>query len=561
MSDVDEVHSTRPGPRWATVGASVLTGALLFAAGLVGGWVAASQKSGPVDAHGHGEDPGDAHDHAKHGPTLSPRTLANLGVEVAELKPAEFVRAREIPAVVEVRPGSLRPVSVPVPGVLEDILVVEGQRVEAGAPVARVRRDAFPRPTLALTDALLRPLNEEFHAAVAEMRSSFLALTIAQEELARVRGVLSETSNTVPTKVEIDLRNEERRALRALESARQEGERHGMTPQEIASIESGGPTPADLPPAERVLARNGLWSEDAATVLAALPEELRRQSYVAAVLGELVGSRALTPRMAEALRSKPALAAAFLDVAGLIQQGWTVESLLALIEAGALEALVTLRAPQGGSDWDVETVRARPGDRVEAGSSIVDCRDLSHVQLELAPAGPDLSAIAAALTAGEPVLADPLLPGSAPSLEGLRIERLKAATEHADRAAAIVPVANRPLSAAKGASDREFRSWALRPGLRYVVRVPIERLAGRFVLPADSVASQGPDTVLILEDGAGFRPVPVRVEHRDSRTVVVANDGAVFPGDRAVVRGAYSLMLAIQAAAGGGADPHAGHQH
>jgi multidrug efflux pump subunit AcrA (membrane-fusion protein) len=94
-----------------------------------------------------------------------------------------------------------------------------------------------------------------------------------------------------------------------------------------------------------------------------------------------------------------------------------------------------------------------------------------------------------------------------------------------------------------------------------VVRVPVERLPGRFVLPADAVASRGPDTVVLLEDGKGFLPVPVRVEHRDARVVVVAADGAVFPGDRAVVHGAYAVLLAVQAATGGGVDPHAGHSH
>jgi multidrug efflux pump subunit AcrA (membrane-fusion protein) len=464
-----------------------------------------------------------------------------------------------VPATVAVRPGSLRPVSVPVGGVLEEILVVEGQRVAAGAPVARLRRDAFPRPALVLTDAVLLPLNEAFHEAVAGLRSAAQALAIAREELARVRGVLSASGGVVPTKVEIDLRNEERRAQGALENARHEAERHGLAPEEVAAIEAGGEATTDLPSVERVLARNGLWSERASAVLAALPEDVRRLPYAAAVLGELVGARALTPRMAEAITARPALAASFLDVAGLVQQGWTVESLVALAEGGALEPVVTVRAPQGSPDWDVEAVRARPGDRVEAGDVLAECRDLSRVHLRLAPAGPDLAAIASVLEAGETLGAEPLLAGSGPALEGLRLLRLDADGRDAG-GGPVVPAENRVLSLAKE-GGREFRSWALRPGLRYVVRVPRSRVAGVFVLPADAVAAQGADTVLLLEDGSGFRAVPVRVEHRDARHVVVANDGAVFPGDRVVLRGAYQVLLALQAAVGGGVDPHAGHSH
>jgi cobalt-zinc-cadmium efflux system membrane fusion protein len=137
-----------------------------------------------------------------------------------------------------------------------------------------------------------------------------------------------------------------------------------------------------------------------------------------------------------------------------------------------------------------------------------------------------------------------------------------AADPDADHPSAIVPVENVPLPVVRR-DGRDYRSWALRPGLRYIVRIPVERRSNVFVLPADAAATQGPDTVLLLEDGDSFQAVPVRVFHRDSRTVVVGNDGAVFPGDRAVLHGAYSVMLAIQASAGGGADAHAGcgHQH
>jgi hypothetical protein len=196
---------------------------------------------------------------------------------------------------------------------------------------------------------------------------------------------------------------------------------------------------------------------------------------------------------------------------------------------------------------------------VEAGEVLVECRDASRVQLDLAPAGPDAAALASALSEGETVAAEPLLRGSGPSLQGLRPLRFESGAEHGG-AGVLVPAENRAISTAKE-GDREFRSWALRPGLRYVVRVPVERLPGRFVLPADAVVAQGPDTVVLLEDGSSFRPVSVRVEHRDARVVVVAGDGAVFPGDRVVTKGAYAVSLALQAAAGGGVDPHAGHHH
>src|SRR5688572_20953578 len=100
MSEVEEIPARSPGRRFAAALASVVTGALLFGVGLVGGWVAATQKA-PVDPHGHDHAHGHDHGHGHaHAPALSPRTLGNLGVEVGEVRPSEFVRTRDVPAVV-----------------------------------------------------------------------------------------------------------------------------------------------------------------------------------------------------------------------------------------------------------------------------------------------------------------------------------------------------------------------------------------------------------------------------------------------------------------------------
>jgi hypothetical protein len=43
--------------------------------------------------------------------------------------------------------------------------------------------------------------------------------------------------------------------------------------------------------------------------------------------------------------------------------------------------------------------------------------------------------------------------------------------------------------------------------------------------------------------------------------VVIANDGGLFPGDRIALSAAQQLQVAIKNKAGGGIDPHAGHNH
>ena len=42
---------------------------------------------------------------------------------------------------------------------------------------------------------------------------------------------------------------------------------------------------------------------------------------------------------------------------------------------------------------------------------------------------------------------------------------------------------------------------------------------------------------------------------------VIANDGALSPGKMVIVSGTYQVHLSMKNKAGGGPDPHAGHNH
>lgn len=570
----DSVVDSSSKPRRASlVGKAVggaVTGALILGIGLAGGYLAARQggaaaggaHAGEAAGEHAGEPAGEHAGEAGGAPALSPRTLANLGVEVGELVPTDFVRTRGVAAVVEPHPDARHPVASPVAGTIRRVLVETGRVVRAGEPVAELVRDAFPRPTLSLTSSVLAPVNEDFHRSLSDLRTSAQSVTIAREELARVRTILagSGSGGALPSKAEIDLSYDERRASKALENARLEARRHGLTDEEIATIEGGGAAVSDLPPVRRILERNRLWSPEADALLALLPEAMRASPYAIAVLGELAGSHVLSAELVAAARAHPALATAFLDVAGLLQAGETTAGLLALEDAGALGPVVTLVAPRDAPDYDVGSVVVRAGARIERGTVVVELCDERRMLLRLHPAGGDAAAVANAFAAGGPLTAEPLVPGDGIPLEGLRIERI-AGSGTADGSDALIPVTNLAVGPPPAAGVAAVRTWTVRDGTRYVVAIPLERLSKRFVLPADAVTSRGADSVVLLAEGASFRAVPVRVDYADSKVAVVANDGAVFPGDRAVVKGAYALSLALQAGSGGAAAAHAGHHH
>ncbi len=91
--------------------------------------------------------------------------------------------------------------------------------------------------------------------------------------------------------------------------------------------------------------------------------------------------------------------------------------------------------------------------------------------------------------------------------------------------------------------------------------VSVEQGPNRLVVPAEAVVQDGAETYVFQRNGDLFDRRTVHVEYQDQRSAVLANDGSVFSGEHIVVTGAYQLHLAIKNKAGGGIDPHAGHNH
>ena len=113
----------------------------------------------------------------------------------------------------------------------------------------------------------------------------------------------------------------------------------------------------------------------------------------------------------------------------------------------------------------------------------------------------------------------------------------------------------------KSANGRRFIEWRFKPGQRMELRVPVERWTDRIVLPVDAIVEEGAEMYVYRQNGEHFEQVPVHVEYRDRESVVVANNGSLFPGDIVAGQGAYQIHLSLKNKAGGGVDPHAGHQH
>lgn len=529
---------------------------VLTGVGAAGGWYAAS-RAHPQAA---GDDPADA---ANDGPTtLSAQALKNLGVRIAPVKLTTFVRTMEVQAVLVDRPENRRPVTTVFGGLVTNVHVETGQFVKAGAPLVTVLRDPIPRPSLDLTAQLLVPVSEHVHEAIKSLRAARKRVDIAKREIERLKPFARSGDGTplVSRGKLAELQYERERAQIELDNAFHELERHGLSEDEQRTVAEGGHAPPNASLWKRVLKENGVWSPHADRILATLPAKEKALPWTIAAIGELGALGLATDDVATMLEKTPKAAARFADVAGLLMQGMPLPTIGVLVAKGGLEPSLVVRAPQGGSsDWDIEHIDVRPGQRVSAGDKLATLYDQRRMWLQVEPVGREVGPVAAAVATGAAGRIRPLVPDE--TLLGMETVDIKLARmrtkSDGSGAIAYAELKNEPLCEV-GAEG--CRTWTLRAGTRFLLRLPAETLAGRFIVPPDAITEEGPETIVYVQDGSTFRAVPVHIEYRDDERVVISDDGNLYEDDPVVVGGAYALGLALQKKDEGGGHGH-GHSH
>ena len=208
----------------------------------------------------------------------------------------------------------------------------------------------------------------------------------------------------------------------------------------------------------------------------------------------------------------------------------------------------------------VESLTVQRGQSVEQGGQLCVLADYSQLYVEGLAFEQDVEAINKAATSAWKITA--LLPGGG-TLDELTLSFVASDIDPETRTLKFyVDLPNEILRDTKNAAGRRFLTWRFKPGQRLQLRVPIEELPNQIVLPLDAVANEGAESFVFQRKGKQrFDRIPVHVLHKDQTSVVIANDGALYPGDVVALRGAHQLQMAIKNKSGGAIDPHAGHSH
>ena len=253
----------------------------------------------------------------------------------------------------------------------------------------------------------------------------------------------------------------------------------------------------------------------------------------------------------------------------LSRGGYTPASFIQLDSAeqqnGVQEADDDHAASPAGSSAPLmlQEVLVHKGETVAAGTTLAVLADYSELYIEGRAFEQDAELLARCAEHGWKVAASFEKPGH----QFTRIENLDliySASEIDSESRSLsffVRLLNEVARETPSPNGQLFLDWKYRPGQRLQLLVPVEEWVDQIVLPVEAIAREGAESFVFQQNGDHFDRVAVQVTYRDATHVVLKSDGSIFPGDVVAQRGAHQMQMALKNKSGGGADPHAGHNH
>lgn len=252
--------------------------------------------------------------------------------------------------------------------------------------------------------------------------------------------------------------------------------------------------------------------------------------------------------------------------------GLNDDQLDGILQHGTLLDSLSVYAPLNESDsehcdmqhpYHVQSLPVTLGQHVEAGQTLCILGD--HCELLIEGRAFENDAGLLRRVANQNLSITGRLNQSAESEDEIRGLKLMYLADHIDSESRALhfylQLPNHIVLDRTNASGQRFIAWNFSPGQRMDLRIPVERWEQTLVVPVEAVVEEGAESYVYEQNGDHFEQVPVHVEYRDRDWAVIANTGAVWPGDVIAGKGAYQMHLFLKNQSGGAIDPHAGHSH
>jgi len=455
-----------------------------------------------ADSHGHGAEVEHAHGSAN-SLLISETARKNLGLTEKFLQPIElrsFTRTLSVPSIIADSPGRTRlPVSAPMTGIITHVHAVPGEAIKPGDLLLEMR----------LT-------HEDLVTAQKEYLQTLGDRDIELKQIARIEGLAN--AGAVSNKTLLDRQFARDKLESHLSSMREALRLHGLSAAQIAAIDKDRRLLTEI----QIVAPHPDDHSD---------EELHLSLQKSPSLSKDQQTTDLNPfRVASADES--------------------------------LKALQTHSERDDSHLLVLQDLRAQKGQTVNAGDSLCVLADYKELMIEGQAFETEASIITKAKLANWPIAALVGENSEAIRIENLELSRVDNEIDPATRTLKFYVSLKNDLIEEKPTPDGQRHvTWKYRTGQRLQLLLPIEQWTEQIVLPIDAVVREGIESFLFQENGDHFERISVHELYRDQTNVVVANDGTFYPGDVVALRGAYQMQMALKNQAGGGIDPHAGHNH
>ncbi len=210
----------------------------------------------------------------------------------------------------------------------------------------------------------------------------------------------------------------------------------------------------------------------------------------------------------------------------------------------------------------LQELHAQKGQIMNAGDPLCVLADYQELQIEGQAFESEIATVTKAKLSNWPLVALVGEGADAIRIENLHVTRVDNEINPATRTLKFyVDLENELVDSVPTSDGHQHVTWRFRTGQRLQIQLPIEQWQDVFVLPPDAVVREGLESFVFQQNGDHFDRVSVHEKYRDPTSVVIANDGVLYPGDVVALRGAYQMQLAMKNQAGGAVDPHAGHNH
>lgn len=516
-----------------------------------------------ADHQGHDDHEGHDHGHTDSGDgesNISPQAIKNMGVVIEEVDSSDYTVYAPVSAYLDEHPLSEQPVFAPFSGRVQDVLLEPGQYLEPGKVLVQIIRAPIARPELKLVEGILTPASEEYHDAIASLRSSIKSLEVLKAELKRLNQFKADKENLsiVPQKTLIDLRYSIVKKAQELDNYRSKLQFHGLSEEEVVKLEKGGDFISSPNLWINALKKNNIWDKKSTELFGTLPQKMRENHWVIATVGELSAEGLISKALIGFFRDRPKATRHFLDISSMLQGGRSLKDIKNLEELGALEKVIQVKVKMNKSGWDLEKIHVKSGQVVAEGETLFSLVDPTKIFLKAKPTGSEFVNINNAIKKNFTMQAKPLIPNSAPTLEDLSIAKIMGMK--ASSPTVYIPAQNSLLSRTR-LKGVDYRNWSLHAGMKFTLQVPIKKLEDVIVLPSKAVIDHGADKVVFVREGKEFLRRKVVILHQDDEVVVIGEGSELLPEEAMVTHGAFALQLALIAGTPEAVDPHAGHNH